>query len=231
MGYSSVGIFTGGTGSVEDDLGGCLVFLSFLFLFFFAEGGEGADELIGDIGEDGGAASGDAVLEDEDGGLKIGGGGLDGGRGGGGRLRCSSTDLLEAEIRAAFDNEVEAVRRNVMKDLVQAAWPRDFDGRSLGAISEAEIGAEVALRKIASAAGDFANLGDFSGGEADPGSQGVMIALGADELKIDEVIFVAAGIVEERGRITVVGDDDVDVAVVLEIGESGAAGRARRKTG
>lgn len=33
---------------------------------FFVGGGQGADELVGDVGEDGGAASGDAVSGEED---------------------------------------------------------------------------------------------------------------------------------------------------------------------
>ena len=40
-----------GAGHVEDDLGGLGVYL-------FGDGGEGAEELVGDVGEDGGAAGG-----------------------------------------------------------------------------------------------------------------------------------------------------------------------------
>ena len=47
-----------GAGHVEDDLGG-------LGVFFFGDGGEGAEELVGDVGEDGGAAGGDFVLREE----------------------------------------------------------------------------------------------------------------------------------------------------------------------
>src|SRR5882762_2840325 len=47
------------TGHVEDD-GGVLA------IFFFGDGGEGAEELVGDVGEDGGAAGGDFVLGEEE---------------------------------------------------------------------------------------------------------------------------------------------------------------------
>ena len=48
-----------GTWHVEDDLSGLGVFL-------FGDGGEGAEELVGDVGEDGGAAGGDFVLREEE---------------------------------------------------------------------------------------------------------------------------------------------------------------------
>ena len=47
------------TGHVKDDLRGLGVFL-------FGDGGEGAEELVGDVGEDGGAAGGDFVLREEE---------------------------------------------------------------------------------------------------------------------------------------------------------------------
>jgi len=48
-----------GAGHVENDLGGLGVYL-------FGDGGEGAEELVGDVGEDGGAAGGDFVLGEEE---------------------------------------------------------------------------------------------------------------------------------------------------------------------
>jgi hypothetical protein len=48
-----------GAGHVEDDLGRLGVFL-------FGDGGEGAEELVGDVGEYGGAAGGDFVLGEEE---------------------------------------------------------------------------------------------------------------------------------------------------------------------
>jgi hypothetical protein len=43
---------------IEDDSG-------FLAIFFLGDGGEGAEKLIGDVGEDGGAAGGDFVLREK----------------------------------------------------------------------------------------------------------------------------------------------------------------------
>src|SRR5258708_28035162 len=64
-----------GTGHVEDDLSGLGVFL-------LGDGGEGAEELVGDVGEDSGAAGGNFVLREEE--EQAGEGGVDLGGGGGG---------------------------------------------------------------------------------------------------------------------------------------------------
>jgi hypothetical protein len=48
-----------GAWHVEDD-GGLFA------IFLFGDGGEGAEELVGDVGEDGGAAGGDFVLREEE---------------------------------------------------------------------------------------------------------------------------------------------------------------------
>ena len=53
------GTVTVWAGHVEDDRGGLGVFL-------FGDGGEGAEELVGDIGKDGGAAGGDFVLREKE---------------------------------------------------------------------------------------------------------------------------------------------------------------------
>src|SRR5712692_3878188 len=54
-----LGAIAVGAGHVEDDLGGLGVFL-------LGDGGEGAEELVGDVGEYGGAAGGDFVLGEEE---------------------------------------------------------------------------------------------------------------------------------------------------------------------
>src|SRR5712692_1717213 len=54
-----LGAIAVGAGHVEDDLGGLGVFL-------LGDGGEGAEELVGDVGKDGGAAGGDFVLGEEE---------------------------------------------------------------------------------------------------------------------------------------------------------------------
>src|SRR6266849_4707773 len=102
-----LGAIAVGAGHVEDDLGGLGVFL-------LGDGGEGAEELVGDVGEDGGAAGGDFVLreEEEQAGeevIDLGGGGEVvevGGKGGGdfggvGLWRSGGLGMLGGERLAA----------------------------------------------------------------------------------------------------------------------------------
>ena len=101
-------------GHVEDDLGGLGVFL-------FGDGGEGAEELVSDVGEDGGAAGGDLVLREEEEQsreevVNLGGGGEIvevGGEGGGdfggvGWGRASNLSVLGAERLGAEADEAAA---------------------------------------------------------------------------------------------------------------------------
>ncbi|SRR6266849_926934 len=109
---------TFGSGRVEDERSGLGVFL-------FGDCWEGAEELVGDIGEDGGAARGDFVLREEEEQARqeivdLGGGGEVvevGGEGGGdfggvgwgrcsGRLRVLGAERLAAEADQAATHAV-----------------------------------------------------------------------------------------------------------------------------
>lgn len=126
----------------------------------------------------------------------------------------------------AFGDLIEMVGIYVVELLVGAAGPSDIDCGDQGGVGKTEVGAEIALGKVATAAGNFSHLGNGAGGDFDSCAHGVAVAFGADEFEINPVIFVERLIVEESRRVAIVGDDDVDVAVVVEIGEGDAAGGA-----
>src|SRR5229473_2176015 len=98
-----LGAIAVGAGHVEDDLGGLGVFL-------LGDGGEGAEELVGDVGEDGGTAGGDFVLGEEEeqareeivdlgrGGEVVEVGGEGGGDFGGVVLICRERSVGRAEV-------------------------------------------------------------------------------------------------------------------------------------
>jgi len=119
---------------VEDDGG-------FLAIFFLGDGGEGAEELIGDVGEDGGATGGDFVLREKKeqareeivdlcGGGEVvevsgeGGGDL----GGVGLGRSGNLGVLGAERLAAEADEAAA--HAVGETIVAASGVRDGTGFS-----------------------------------------------------------------------------------------------------
>jgi hypothetical protein len=92
---------------------------------------------------------------------------------------------------------------------------------------QAEVGEQIALREIAPAAGNFADLRDAACYDPDAGTHGVAVAFDPDQAEVHEVVFTAGVIVEDGGRVAVICDDDVHETVVVEIGEGSAAGRTR----
>lgn len=72
---------------------------------------------------------------------------------------------------------IELVGDDVAEGLFGAAGPGDFDQVYGFRFSEAEVGSEVALRKVAAASGDLADLSGPARGDANPRAQGVAIGL------------------------------------------------------
>src|SRR5437016_3258046 len=82
---------------------------------------------------------------------------------------------------------------------------------------------EVALRDVASAAYHFANLLSASSRERDSRPDGR--AVGARPLKFhgEPVVRVRGGVLEQRGGLAEIGNEDFQFAVIVEIAESAAA--------
>ena len=85
--------------------------------------------------------------------------------------------------------------------------------------------AEIVLREVAAAAVHFVELLYAGGVNGDAGADGGAIAFCADEFEEDAVLGGAIGVEEDGRRFADVEDDDVDISVVEEIAESGAAAR------
>jgi len=120
VGCGRDGLVVGTAGNVAGALGALHVEndRSLAAIFLFGDGGEGAEELVGDVGEDGGAAGGDFVLGEEEQQARekvvyLGGGGEVvevGGKGGGdfggvGWRRSGRLGVLRAERLAAEADE------------------------------------------------------------------------------------------------------------------------------
>src|SRR5437899_12991982 len=84
---------------------------------------------------------------------------------------------------------------------------------------------EVALGDITSAARHFANLLSASRRERDSRADGRSV--GARPLKFhgEPVIRVRGGVLEQRGRLAEVGNEDFQLPVVVEISECATAAR------
>jgi hypothetical protein len=105
-------------------------------------------------------------------------------------------DSLEVQAIGAFLDQVESVSFYVAECLFETAGPLDLNRFSTSGLSEAEIGAQIALRKIAPAAFNFPNLRNAASENPYPSPHSVTIALSAHELEIQEVIPVAAAVVQ-----------------------------------
>src|ERR1700722_17884232 len=74
------------------------------------------------------------------------------------RSLSPSADLLQPRFCSAFFNQVELVRFYIMEYLARSARPNHFNSRRNQRISKTKIGPQIALRKIAPAAGNLPNL-------------------------------------------------------------------------
>ena len=88
---------------------------------------------------------------------------------------------------------------------------------------------QVVLRIVAAAAADFLPLLAVGGDEAHQRADGVAVRLRAHELQRHPMALAGLIEAEEIGRVVQVVDDDVDVAVVVEVGKGGAAAGLRRR--
>src|SRR6185369_6677506 len=82
----------------------------------------------------------------------------------GSKLRCSPwlcarREFLQAQLVLAFLYAIGLVGVEVAKGLLLSGEPSDFERIGPGCRAQTEIRAQVALGKIAAAAGDFADLG------------------------------------------------------------------------
>jgi len=100
-------------------------------------------------------------------------------------------------------------------------WARRFEFIDFCRRAHAEVRPTVALRKVAAAPHDFADLRDSAGGKFQASAQRVTIALRVYQLEANAVIAITAAIVKPEGRTVVAGYHHVHETIVIEIGESG----------
>ncbi len=137
------------------------------------------------------------------------------------------SETLKGDFGGAFFDQVELVRIEIAKQLFLSAGPAYFDGVNVGRFAEAKICAEIALRKIAAATGDFTDLRDATGKNADTRAHGVAVAFAANEFQVQEMIAVAAHVAQQKRGVSVVPDNQFHKAVVVEIGEGDTASDVR----
>src|SRR5262249_42020392 len=91
-----------------------------------------------------------------------------------------------------------------------------------------EVSPQIALRKITSSAGNFANLRHTPRSEPNACSHGIPVAFGPDQSEVDEVVACSTLISQQQRWIAVISYDDVNVAVIIEVRKRRAPGCIRR---
>jgi hypothetical protein len=89
---------------------------------------------------------------------------------------------------------VDGVGRDILQGFDGAIGPADFHGVHFRGGAEAEVQAEIVLRKIAGAAADFAELLHAGGVNGDASADGGAIGFSADQFEQHAVVWRAVGI-------------------------------------
>src|SRR6266511_1885676 len=90
------------------------------------------------------------------------------------------------------------------------------------------MGAQIAVRKVTPARRNLAHLREAARAHADASARRIAVALGAYEFEIEKMSARAA-VAQQQRRVAVVGHDDIQIAVVVEINERRPASRVRRR--
>jgi len=129
------------------------------------------------------------------------------------------SESLQFQVVASFFNEIELIGLDIFKALLEPAGPRDIDCIYFRRLSETEIGSQVALREIASATVDLANLRDAVRANLHSSTHRVAIALRANQFEVHEVVPRSAAVMEQQRRIAIISHRYIHVAVIIEVGE------------
>src|SRR5579863_8235346 len=119
----------------------------------------------------------------------------------------------------------DPVGRNVLQAVHPAARPakRDFVHRR--AAAKTEVGAKIVLRNVTAAAANLVRLPLGAGADLDPRPDPVTVGLAAHGSDLNPVLAVSAVVAQQVSRTVHVVDGDVNVSVVIVVGEGGAAAR------
>src|SRR5258707_4750421 len=109
-----------------------------------------------------------------------------------------------------------------------AAWPLYFNAVGVCSLADAEVGTQIALRKIAATAGDFPDLRETPRHHTYPCPHRIAITFVAEQLKVEKVIAAAAAVVQEQRRDSIVCHHHIHIAGVFEDCAYYTTGHAKR---
>src|SRR4029078_8229452 len=105
--------------------------------------------------------------------------------------------MLGSRCGRSFLEPVVSIGVEALPTLGASAGPGDLDGNRVRLLAQAEVQAQVVLRKVARATAHFVDLREAAGVDADTCADAGAIAAGADELEPDPVVTVRQPIAQE----------------------------------
>src|SRR6266853_1738001 len=123
----------------------------------------------------------------------------------------------------AFHDGINAVCRDILKCLDRAVRPANFHRFHFLGRSQAEMKTQIVLREIACAPVDLAELLNARGANGYARADRRAIALRANELEQNAMKSARVHILEKRGCLANVEQENVDVACVEDVAKGSAA--------
>ena len=127
-------------------------------------------------------------------------------------------------VSPRFADRHIAVRIESAEFLCVAVGPSNLSAVDSCCLPESEMNAEIVLRKIAATAADFGHLFLAARFDFDAGADGTSVTSRAFQPEADPMVRLAGVVPEEAGTAVEVDDENVEVAVIVEVRDGGAAG-------
>ncbi len=120
----------------------------------------------------------------------------------------------------------QLIRRHPGQFLDLSQRPANLDIGGVGG-AEAEVQPAVVDREIGGLAQHFLRLHRIAVAHRDPRADGAAVGFDARQLDLEPVVAAGHVVAQERRRLILIDDQDVDVAIVIEIAEGTAAAGVR----
>src|SRR5262249_33965957 len=131
-------------------------------------------------------------------------------------------------LSGTFLQRVIAVDGEIRPRFVLTVGPANFDTLDRPRLTEPEVHTQIVLRVVAAAAAHLLPLHTLARHQANARADGVTVRTGSDQLQRNPVSLSRSIESKQVRKIVDVVDDDVEVAVVVEVGECRAASRLGR---
>src|SRR5688572_30320999 len=126
-------------------------------------------------------------------------------------------------VRSRFLDHENLIHRDIGEGLASAARPPDLDPFDHLRVAHADVQPRVVAAQITGDVSDCDALDLAAGGNVNAGAEAEAVALGALRPDDDPVAAPDAFVSQQRRLLADARDGDVDVAVVVEVGDGEAA--------